>query len=337
MAAACAMRLACVLLLAGAGGCECRSRAPGEAASAAGSQTDPGATAGAPSGAPSAGMAPAPASTTTSPSAGERIVLGEVAVHTVDPEVPREIYPRQLAQHLSRQLTASGVFVARATDVPAGLRARPASLELRIRYDVLDQGSSGGPTVVAAVESRIIWSTASRALAPTNNVFAERPLREGEQLDELLVAHVAATVEQVGHGLVTKERLRTGDDAALAAVLGDDEATVDMVTWALELAGERRSLGLFEAVAGRLAAEDPMVRDRAVEALVELGDQRAVDRLAREARFDDHAFLRAVIGAVVELGGGDARDYLEFLASGHPEQDIRVRAAEGLERLSSSR
>lgn len=335
--AARAAQLACVLLLAGAGGCRCGARAPGEAAGEAGGQADPGApvtVAAGETGAPSTGPTPA---STISQSAGERIVLGEVAVHTVDPEVPREIYPRQQAQHLSRLLTASGVFAARATDVPAGLRARPASLELRIRYDVLDQGSSGGPTVVAAVESRVIWSTASRELAPANNVFAERPLREGEQLDELLAVHVAATVEQVGRGLVIKERLRTGDDEALAAVLGDAEATVDMEIWALELAGQRRSLGLFEAVAGHLAAEDPMVRDRAVEVLVMLGDERAVDRLTREARFDDHVFLRTVIGAVVALGGDDARAYLEFLASGHPEQDIRARAAEGLERLRSSR
>ena len=318
------------VLLASAGGCQCRSRATGKAAR----QADPGATASAPASAAAGATGLAP---DAQQSTGERIVLGNVAVHTVDPEVPREIYPRHLAQRLGRQLTESGLFAARATDVPAGLRARTASLELRIRYDVLDQGGRGGPTVVAAVESRIIWDSAARDIAPADNVIAERPLHESGELDMLVVAHIAATVEQAGRGLLAKERLRTAGDEALTAVLGDPEATVDMVTWVLELAGQRRSAGLYEAVAGRLAAEDPVVRDRAVDALVMLGDRRAVDRLAREARFDDHAFLRTVIEAVADLGGDDAREYLAFLASGHPEQDIRARAAAGLERLSGGR
>lgn len=263
----------------------------------------------------------------------ERIVLASVAVHTVDPEVPREIFPRQLAQRLGMLLTDSGLFAATPAQVPEGLRPRPATLEVRIRYDVLEQGSAGGPAVVVAVESRILWDPPSPDAAPAERVLVERPVHPGDDPGGLIAAHAADTMALVARGLEAKERLRTAGEAALAEVLADQSAPADMVAWALTLVAERRSAALFDAVAGHLAAADDAVRRSAVAALVALGDRRAVELLARQVRFDDHAFLPAVIDAALALGGEDARAYLDFLASGHPEEDIRTRAAQALERL----
>jgi hypothetical protein len=47
----------------------------------------------------------------------------------------------------------------------------------------------------------------------------------------------------------------------------------------------------------------------------------------------DRLHLFAVIEAVSTLGGEEAVDFLEFVASGHPDGKVRDRAKEGLERL----
>ena len=74
-------------------------------------------------------------------------------------------------------------------------------------------------------------------------------------------------------------------------------------------------------------------RGEAVGTLVGIGDQRAVDAMAKSVVFTDHEMLEMVIEAVSVLGGEDARVYLDFVASGHPDAEIKQRAAQALGRL----
>ena len=46
--------------------------------------------------------------------------------------------------------------------------------------------------------------------------------------------------------------------------------------------------------------------------------------------------MALVVDAVAALGGDDARTYLEFIASGHPDDAIRARATAGLTALSGA-
>jgi hypothetical protein len=43
--------------------------------------------------------------------------------------------------------------------------------------------------------------------------------------------------------------------------------------------------------------------------------------------------MRKVLDAIAALGGQEAKDYLAFVAETHDDEEIRVMAAEALERL----
>lgn len=265
----------------------------------------------------------------------ERVVVTQVALRVeAPPEGPaREIYTREFGQDLGRQLSESPLFASTAAEVPDGHRAREATVDVRIGHDVV-AGPEGGRVLVAAIEGRVLWDDPAQGdLAPSAAILAERPIDAGERANEdgLLATLVATTVAQVGHDLVAKEQVRTGGTEALVDAL--ESADGDMVLWALELIAERARGDLLDRVVAALASEQVLVRNQALTTLVALGDPRAVDALARRAPFDDHEFMRMVIEAVTALGGDDARQYLEFIASGHPDDDLRARARDGLDRL----
>lgn len=266
----------------------------------------------------------------------ERIIIDQVELRTVEPRDgrERELYPRELAKQLGRQLAQSPFFVADAGDVPLGHRGRLATVDVSIGYDFVDSPERGGRVMVAAIESRVAWKEPGATdLAPAANVLAERLLTPGEREreDSLLAAFVAEALMQIGHGLVAKEQVRTGGVEGIAQALAGSDP--DNVLFALDLVAERRQVELLDAVVATLASPEPTIRNRSLGTLVELGDARAVDALAKRAAFGDHELMRMVIEAVSALGGEDAREYLEFVASGHPDETLRELARDGLERV----
>ena len=105
-----------------------------------------------------------------------------------------------------------------------------------------------------------------------------------------------------------------------------------MIEWALTV-GRARKLAAARPRAIELLTSPSPLRDAAAGYLVALGDPGAVAALARAARFDEPPFLHTVIEAVAALGGEEARDFLEFVAGGHGDDDVRQHAREGLQRL----
>lgn len=266
----------------------------------------------------------------------ERIVITQVKLETQDPAQgqARELYPRELARELGRQLTQTPFFVSRAADVPPGLTAREATIEVRVSYDVVDSVERGGRVAVATIQAELVWAdTRADDPAPSANIFAEKLLGPDEQEDEddLVLALVINTLAKIGHGLIAKEQARVGGREAVAQALASTD--IELVLWALDLIADRGQAYYYDEAVARLASPEPMIRNRALTTLVALRDPRAVDALAKHAAFDDHEFMTMVIEAVTALGGHDAREYLEFIASGHPDNDLRDRAREGLERL----
>jgi hypothetical protein len=272
----------------------------------------------------------------------QRIVITDVALRTVDPPAAGEtdeLWRRQLAQALGRSLVGTGLFAASAEHVPEGFEARPASLDVLIHYDVAQTGRPGELVVMVGVESGFAWEEqGARDPAPWDQLLVERPVHESVQPsdhDDLVAALASDAIERMAERLVERERVRAGGEAALAEVLADAAAEPSAVRWALDLAAHRRAQSLFDQVAGKLDAESVEVRQRAVTALAVLGDARAVDVITGRVRFDDTESLGVVIDTVAVLGGEDARAYLEFVASGHPEDAIRARAGAALARMAA--
>ena len=268
----------------------------------------------------------------------QRIVITNIAVRTVDPPVARELYPRQLAQALGRSLVSSGLFAASAEHVPEGFEARPAVLDVFLRYDVAEAGDPGELVVLVGVESGFVWEEqGARDPAPWDQLLVERPVptsvQPGEH-DGLVAALANDAIERLAGRLAERERVRAGGEAALAEVLADAEAEPSAVRWALDLIAHRRVQSLFDQVTERLDAGSAEVRQRAVTVLAVLGGTRAVDVITARVRFDDTESLGLVIDTVAALGGEDARAYLEFVASGHPEDEIRARASAALARMA---
>jgi hypothetical protein len=267
----------------------------------------------------------------------QRIVITDIAVQTVDPPVVRELYPQALARQLGRALIMTDQFSAMIDHVPAGYEPRPASLAVRIHYDVVEAGSTGEPAAVVGVEGTLVWEEqGARDPAPWDELTIERPVHESPDApvhDALVAALASDAVERLAGRLAERERVRAGGDAAVTAVLSDPAAEPSALLWALDLVDHHELPALFEQVAAMLDAEAADVRHHAVTTLAALDPRRAVDAITRRVRFDDTALMTVVVDTVASLGGEDARAYLEFVASGHPEEEIRARARAGMVRL----
>lgn len=325
------LALACAAALVAPG---CKRSAPREAPAGPGDAAGEGT-------APEAAVASAP----------ERVVVTGISVHTIDPDEAREIHPRALARILGRELVGSGLFAPDDADVPAGHAPRRAGLDVRIHYDVIDDGSAGGPAAVVAIDSAFAWEDPAAAdPAPYASLLAEHPLdgsADEERLDGIVAMLARTAVARLAGQLVARERVRAGGEAALAAALAGsvarddagpgarDPAEPEALVWALDLVAHHRLRALFDHVAAQLEAGAPEVRERAVTVLAGMGDPRAMAALTGRVRFDDTELMPSVIDAVASLGGDEARAYLEFVASGHPDVAIRARAQAALAVLAN--
>ncbi len=261
----------------------------------------------------------------------ETAVIGDIAIRKADPAAHTvEMSDEELAGALGSVLAGSKAFAASPSEVPAGRTGVPARVTVDITYDFVD--APKGRSIVCAVEAAIDWQRGER-LTPRENVLAERPLAPADQkrAPAIAVEMIEQSVLEAGRGLVAKEELRQGDDAAVLA--GLDAKDPDLVLWSLELVAERKLAAGFERALALLRAQDAGVRAAALRVLVALKDPRAVAPLAKMANFSNPEELRMVIEAVSAIGGDEAAEFLEYVATGHSDADLRSRAREGLERI----
>jgi hypothetical protein len=304
------------------------------------------------------GRADADASAPAARARPETAVLAGVQIKVVEPEQPRPISGESLTARMRALLTSSGAFVADEAAVPAGRVAVPAEVDVTVRYDVVSvpapadsPGEAGTPgkttkpgkatkpgkqlrrAAMVAVEAEVDWKASGDRPQPRENVLVERPLERGDEaaLDQLVARLVADAMEVAGRGLAEQETLRQGDDGAVLAALGSSDP--DVTLWALDLSAARRLAAAFDRAVALLEAPDPGVRGAALRFLVALRDPRAVEPLARRADFADPDTMRQLVEAVTAIGGPEAIEFLEMVAGGHDDRDMRERAREGLERL----
>jgi len=263
-----------------------------------------------------------------------QILIDDVVVKRIPGKLDYPLYEEQLAQHIGRQLAGSGYFFALPNETDPMQPSRRARVEVSLDLSFLPEGSSGAPSLLVAVEAKVTWLGEKEPLL-RENLLGERPVDDVSEAERPLVAaaHVARTVEEACAGLIAQEKLRAGDDAALAAALANEDGSPNLLRFALLELGRRRPPGAVELAARFLSSKHPELRNVAFSTLVAIGDPAAVDPMTKAASFDDHDAMRAVIEAVSVLGGRDAIDYLEFVAAGHPSDEIKKRAQDALREL----
>lgn len=246
----------------------------------------------------------------------------------------RDVDARAIARRVGERIRATPHFAAAA--VPEGRRGVAADLRVRITYGVIEEGSIGAPATFAAVEG-ILEPRGESPVAPRDNVVTERAIGRGEKgaaLDAALIAQIDQAVDEMVAGVLAKEALRDADREALAAALGGQP---EMVLWALELIGDRSESRLAPRVRALLGSSDPRIAAAAITCVVAIGDREAVAAMTAGIDFQDHERMRVAIEAASALGGEEARQFLDFVATGHPDPDVKEHAADALERLRQDR
>jgi hypothetical protein len=248
---------------------------------------------------------------------------------------PAGLRQEELSSRLGALLLASPAFAAEGEVVPPGRVAVPAAVELIVHREEVEQGKA--LVVMVGIEAEVVWKADGDRIKPRENVLFPGRLerRDRTKLDEVVVRLAGDAIDAAARGLIAKETLRQGDDAAVLAGLDDPEP--DAVLWALDLAAERQLHAAFDRAIALLDAPDAGVQAAALRVLVALRDPRAVKALARRADFADPDTMRALVEAVTAIGGPEAIEFLELVASGHADADMRQRAQEGLERLGRRR
>jgi HEAT repeat protein len=139
---------------------------------------------------------------------------------------------------------------------------------------------------------------------------------------------LASALAQASAALAQQLAAEEKPDAALLRDLASSDARVRDL--AVRTLADRKSADAVPALLQRLQDADDTVVERAVGALAQIGDPRAVGPLIELTHRRDGAFVARMTRIVAEIGGPEAEAYLSTLAAGHPEERVRLAAAESL-------
>jgi hypothetical protein len=259
-------------------------------------------------------------------------LLVEIGVRdrTPDSDRPARLDLAAVRAEIERLQREAGVFT-----VAPGRAPGPREEAFRQRVEVeVDEDVRDGQGLARAAVMVVIERVDGVADAPRLEAAggAEKPYPlETADVGAVFTDLVKRVVGDVLRGLLQRQRLRHADASAVVAALQGDDPETRLA--AVNAAAERRERQAVPALIERLNDADGTIGDRALGALVEIGDRRAVGPLTRQTKFRDLEGMRKVVDAVASLGGDEARSYLEFVASGHEEREIRELAREALDRL----
>ena len=121
---------------------------------------------------------------------------------------------------------------------------------------------------------------------------------------------------------------------AIAALAQNED--LDLLVEAAQAVGVRKIQGQLGRLKQLLVHETEGVRDAALGAALKLNAKETVQIMGKSTDFGDHREMRKVITVMSGIGGEDAKRYLDLVASGHPDEEIRQMAASALKRVSEN-
>jgi hypothetical protein len=169
------------------------------------------------------------------------------------------------------------------------------------------------------------------ALSFEQSALAEHPFVVGQPGEPDWQGNAEHAVRDCVAGVGARVKLAAGDAKAIVAAL--DGADDDLRQEAVRLAADRRDRAAVPSLIRQLKSDDGATRDRAIGALAAIGDRRAVRPLTEVAKFNDLMDLPKVLDALATIGGPEARAYLEFVASGHDNAQMRELAKQAIGHL----
>jgi hypothetical protein len=232
-------------------------------------------------------------------------------------------------------ITSAGGLVVHedaSSDPPKDARARRYKLRVEVAVEGgLDKKTHKG-VMHALVAARLVPVGAEPgAMSFEQQALAEATYNPDDKTGPDWQAHATRTVKDCVTGLGARIKLADGNAQAIAAAIdGNDE---DLREEAMRIAAERRVKEAVPPLIKRLKSDEPALRDRAIGALSDIGDARAVRPLTEVAKFYDVTDLPKVLDALATIGGPEARSYLEFVASGHDNPEMRELAKQALAHL----
>ncbi len=270
----------------------------------------------------------------------ELMVLRQVFVEESSDQGGLHVPASDMAKKLGSILVTSGFLAARDGDVPDTHLARPVEAFLSMSYDWAPNAEANAGALVLAAEARLEFIDSRSDLAPQVAVLMEASVpHRGDAPEETGDAQAAlaqlaeSAVVSLAESLVARERLRRAPHAELLSALSVALKEPSMRIWGLQLAADRRLREAVPAAIASLTMGDEALEAAAISTLVALGDPQAVPALVNGVDFNDYEELRVTMEAISAIGGEDAIEFLEFVASGHSDAELRERAKESLGRL----
>ncbi|MEK6609242.1 MAG: HEAT repeat domain-containing protein [Myxococcota bacterium] len=147
----------------------------------------------------------------------------------------------------------------------------------------------------------------------------------------LVRAHLARGLRDALADIHREVRLRLGDGGGLKSALGESDPAVRRI--AVRVAELRRERAVVPRLIELLRDADATVADAAIGALAAIGDRRAVRPLCDLVPLRDVRGVAKILDAVGAIGGDEARAYLEYVAAGHDDPEVRSLAKEARGRL----
>lgn len=284
------------------------------------------------------------------------ILISRVAVSdaTLGDNGALDITPEDLKQHLLAALDAAGRFRPLPPDQDARKDA-PDSYRAKVELSFtresdeppqpgLQPGQAGAAMRRAEVALSLTLNPARgdgdgdqlRAVSNASRVFDASPGPKAEGARQAAYrAALDGALRQAASDLVMQADAAKKSNPELVADLASPDAGVR--DSAVRQLAERKSPAAVPALIERLKDPDREVVLRAMGALQEIHDQRAVRPLIDLSERQDPAFVAQVIYVIGDLGGPEAEAFLFTQQNGSPEPQVRVAAAEASQILQRRR